>query len=112
MDFSNLEGLMGQAMQMQAQMQEAQDKLSTVIVEAEAGGGMVRVKANGAYQITNIEIDPTIIDKDDPGMLEDLLLTAINRALAKAKTEGEAFIQHETRGAMPDLSSLGGLLGK
>ena len=76
--------LMQQAQQMQEQMARAQDELASQTVEASAGGGLVTVKATGAGEIREIKIDPKAIDPDDPELLEDLVLAAVNEALRSA----------------------------
>ena len=78
--------LMQQAQQMQDQMAQAQDEAATEIVESSAGGGMVTVKANGAGEVLEIRIDPKAIDPDDPEMLEDMILAAVNEALRSAQS--------------------------
>ena len=77
--------MMRQVQEMQAQMAKAQDELANETVEASAGGGMVRVKATGAGDILEIKISPEAIDPDDPEMLEDLVLAAVNEALRNAQ---------------------------
>ena len=77
--------LLQQAQQMQAQMAQAQEELAKEIVEASAGGGLVTVKATGAGEIREIKIDPKAIDPDDPELLEDLVLAAVNEALRSAQ---------------------------
>ncbi len=57
----------------------------TQVVEASAGGGMVTVKANGAMEITEITIDPKAIDPDDPELLADMVLAAVNEAIRSAQ---------------------------
>ena len=78
MDFNKL---MEQVQQMQEQMQKAQEELANETVEATAGGGMVTVTATGGGEITEIKIDPKAIDPDDPELLEDIVLAAVNEAL-------------------------------
>jgi len=77
--------LLQQAQQMQEQMAKAQEQLAHETVEATAGGGLVTVKATGAGEITEIKIDPKAIDPDDPEMLEDVVLAAVNEALRAAQ---------------------------
>jgi DNA-binding YbaB/EbfC family protein len=89
--------LMQQAQQMQAQMAQAQEQLAHETVEASAGGGLVTVKATGTGEITEIKIDPKAIDPDDPEMLEDVVLAAVNEALRSAQNLAQ--------------SKLGGLAG-
>jgi DNA-binding YbaB/EbfC family protein len=75
--------LMKQAAEMQKQLAEAQEAAASEIVEGSAGG-MVSVKASGEGKLVEIKIDPKAIDPDDPEMLEDLVLAAVNNALENA----------------------------
>jgi DNA-binding YbaB/EbfC family protein len=91
--------LLQQAQQMQAQMAQAQEELAKETVEASAGGGMVTVKATGAGEITEITIDPKAIDPDDPELLQDLVLAAVNEALRSA----QALAQSKLGGSLGSL---------
>jgi len=96
--------MLKQAQQMQEELQKAQAEAANEVVEASAGGGMVTVKANGAGEIVSIEIDPKAIDPDDPELLADLVLAAVNEALRSAS----ALMQSKMSGLIPgDLGSLG-----
>jgi DNA-binding YbaB/EbfC family protein len=95
--------LMQQAQQMQAQMAQAQEEIANEVVEASAGGGMVTVKANGAGEILEIAIDPKAIDPDDPEMLSDLVLAAVNEALRS----GRNLMESKLSGMLPP--GMGGL---
>jgi len=77
--------MMKQAQQMQAKMVKMQEELSNKTVEATAGGGMIKVVANGKQQIVSIDIEKEVVDPDDIEMLQDLVLAAINDALAKSQ---------------------------
>lgn len=96
--------MMKQAQQMQEQMMQAQQEAANEVVEASAGGGMVTVKATGGGEITAIAIDPKAIDPDDPEMLADLVLAAVNEALRSAN----ALMESKVQGMMPP-GGLGGL---
>ena len=76
--------MMKQMQQMQAEMERLQTEAAAEIVEASAGGGMVTVKANGAREIVSVQVKPEAIDPSDPEMLEDLILAATNEALRSA----------------------------
>src|SRR5256885_14144676 len=76
--------LMQQVGEMQEQMQKAQDELAKETVQATAGGGMITVVADGTGEIKQIKIDPKAIDPDDPEMLEDMILAAVNEAIRSA----------------------------
>jgi nucleoid-associated protein EbfC len=91
--------LLQQAQQMQAQMARAQEELAQETVEASAGGGLVTVKATGAGEITEIRIDPKAIDPDDPELLEDTVLAAVNEALRAA----QALMQSKLGGSLGSL---------
>jgi nucleoid-associated protein EbfC len=78
----NMQALMKQAQQMQKQMESAQKELESKEVEGSAGGGMVTVVASGKKHLKSIKIDPEVLS-EDPDMLEDLLLAAVNQALQK-----------------------------
>ena len=82
--------LMRQAQEMQSQMARAQEQLANETVEASAGGGLVTVKATGTGTIQEIRIDPKAIDPDDPELLEDTVLAAVNEALRSAQALAES----------------------
>ncbi len=77
--------MMKQVQQMQAKMEEMQAELEKAEVEATAGGGMVRVVANGKHDILLITIDPEVVDKDDIEMLQDLIVAAVNQVHQKVQ---------------------------
>jgi len=82
--------MLEQVQQMQAQMQKAQDELKNETVQATAGGGMVTVTATGDGEISAIVIDPKAIDPTDPEMLADMIVAAVNEALRSAHSLLEA----------------------
>ena len=96
--------LMKQAQEMQAQMAQVQAEASKETAEASAGGGMVTVVATAAGEIKELRIDPKAIDPDDPEMLADLVLAASNEALRAAQAKVEA----KMKSMLP--SDLGSLL--
>jgi DNA-binding YbaB/EbfC family protein len=77
--------MMKQAQQLQAKMLKLQDELAGQTVEATAGGGMIKVTANGRQQIVAISIEKEVVDPDDVEMLQDLVLAAVNDALNKSQ---------------------------
>ena len=95
--------MLEQVQQMQEQMAKAQQELASETVEASAGGGMVTVKASGALEITEIKIAPEAIDPNDPEMLADMVLAAVNEALRSAQT----LMESKLGGAMGGLHGLG-----
>jgi nucleoid-associated protein EbfC len=95
--------MMQQVAKMQADMAKAQEELANETVEASAGGGMVTVKATGGGEVVSITIDPKAIDPDDPEMLSDLILAAVNEALRSAN----ALMESKMQGVLP--GGLGGI---
>ncbi len=81
----DLNALMKQAQQMQADMAEAQEKLKGETVDASAGGGVVKVKMSGDLRLLEIAIDPEAIDPDDAELLQDMVLAAVNEAIRAAQ---------------------------
>ncbi len=73
----NLRQLMKQAQQMQEKLQR---ELAELVVESSVGGGMVTVKMNGHKELLSVAIDPEVLDPDDVGMLQDLIVAAVNDA--------------------------------
>jgi len=68
--------MMKQAQQLQAKMLKLQEEMASKTVESTAGGGMVKVVANGKQQLVSIQIEKEVIDPDDVEMLQDLVLAA------------------------------------
>ncbi len=96
--------MLREAQRMQAELAKAQAEAAKEIVEASAGGGMVTVKANGAGEIVEIAIDPRAVDPDDPELLADMVLAAVNEALRSA----QGLMQSKMSGLIPgDLGGLG-----
>jgi hypothetical protein len=99
----DMNNLLQQAAQMQEQMEKAQQELANETVEATAGGGMVHVTASGTGEILEIKIDPKAIDPEDPELLEDMVLAAVNEASRSAKSLAEAKLGGLAGGALGGL---------
>lgn len=81
----NIQKMMKQMQQMQSRMAQTQDQLAAKTVEASVGGGRVVVTATGAQEITSIKISKDVVSPDDVEMLEDMILSGVQQALAKSK---------------------------
>jgi len=81
----NMQSMMKQMQKMQSQMLKAQEEVEQKTFEVTSGGGAVKVVISGKKEITDIIINPEVIDPDDPEMLQDLLLTAVNEAIRQAE---------------------------
>jgi DNA-binding YbaB/EbfC family protein len=101
----NMQQLLRQAQKMQQDMAEAQEQLKHEEVEASAGGGMVKVKVSGDLVVKAITIDADAIDPEDPELLQDMVLAAVNEGLRAAQE-----LQQNKLGGLAggmDLGSLG-----
>ncbi len=96
-----LQNLMKQAQELQKKLERVQEELGDMEVEATAGGGMVKVVANGKQDILSIQIDPEVINPEDKEMLEDLVLAAVNEALRKSRELAAEEMGKVTGGIMP-----------
>jgi hypothetical protein len=77
--------MMKQAQKLQARMLKMQEELAEKTVESAVGGGMIRVVANGRQQVVSIRIEKEVVNPEDVEMLQDLMLAAVNDALAKSQ---------------------------
>jgi nucleoid-associated protein EbfC len=103
----NMNQMMRQVQQMQADMAKAQAELQNEVVEASAGGGTVTVKITGGLELREIRIDPEAVDPEDVDLLQDLVLAAVNEAIRSAQELAEKRLG----GAMGGLGGLEGLGG-
>ena len=103
-----MNALMKQAQQMQDEMLQAQEKLKDEVVEASAGGGMVKVKMGGDLTLREITIDPEAIDPEEAEMLTDMVQAAINEGLRAAQELASSKMGGITGGLGGGLGALGG----
>ena len=80
----NMSELLKQAQRMQEQLMEARSAAEEQEVEGQAGGGVVKIRVTGGMDFLAVSIDPSAVDPEDVGMLEDLVLAAIHDAMTKA----------------------------
>lgn len=85
MNLGNMNKMMKQVQQMQAQMAKLQEELAERQVETTVGGGVIQVIASGKMEIISIKIKPEAVDPGDVEMLEDMVVAAVNEALRKAQ---------------------------
>ena len=104
----NMQQMMKQVQEMQAEMMKAQEQLKDLEVEASAGGGMVTVKVTGDLELREVRIDPQAVDPEDVEMLQDMVLAATNEALRSAQELAATKMQGAT-GGLGGAGGLGGL---
>ena len=103
----NMNKMLKQVQEMQAEMVKAQEEAQKQEVEASAGGGMVTVKVNGALEVLEIRIDPEAVDPDDVEMLQDMIQAATNEALRSAQEMVSSRMSQVTGGLESALGGLG-----
>jgi DNA-binding YbaB/EbfC family protein len=94
----DIQYLMRQAKKLEKAMADAKEKLGDVVVDAESGGGLVKVQMNGKCEVVRLEIDPKAVDPAEKAMLEDLVAAAVNAAAEKARAAADAHVTKATGG--------------
>lgn len=107
MDKPDLNALLAQAQQLQQDMLRVQEEAKAKIVEASSGGGMVTARMTGGLVLSSLKIDPQVVDAKDLGMLEDLIVAAVNQAVHKA----QEMMQEEMRKVAGGLAGQLGIPG-
>ncbi len=100
---ANLQGMMKQ---IEERLAQAQANLERITVSADAGGGMVRVTANGRQQITKIQIEKEVVNPEEVEMLEDLIAAAVNKALEDSTKMAKEEMAKATSGLLPNIPGL------
>jgi nucleoid-associated protein EbfC len=109
----NMNQLLKQVQQMQAEMAKAQEQLAQETVEASAGGGMVKVTMSGDLKLKEISISPEAIDPEEPELLQDMVTAAVNEALRSAQELASTRLGGAAGlgGGLPGMGGLPGLGG-
>lgn len=112
----DVQALMAQAAEMQAAMADTQAALAEQTFEGSAGGGMVTAVVTGSGDLVSVSISPDVLDPDDPELVGDLVVAAVNQANAAMREAAASAMGLPALDDLPDLGSmgldgLGGLLG-
>jgi hypothetical protein len=106
MAMPNMQGMMKQVQKLQEKMEQVQAELERKTVSADAGGGMVRVTVNGRQQLVSIKVEKEVVNPGDVEMLEDLIVSAVNRGLEESQKMAQDEMQKVTAGALPKIPGL------
>lgn len=98
--------MMGKVKEVQAKMKEAQERLEFIEETGEAGAGMVKATVNGKKKVISIDIDESLLTKEDREMVQDLTVAAINNALEKAEISAKEEIKNSTDGLLPNIPGM------
>ena len=102
----DMNSMMGKIQEAQQKLKEAQDQLSTITAEGEAGAGMVKATVTGKKQVVKIEIDESLLTPNDKGMIQDLTVAAVNKALENIEPKIKAAMQDATNGVIPNIPGM------
>lgn len=94
----NMQGLMKQAQMMQQKMKQTQERLAIQEREGTSGGGLVKITLNGKNEMKKISISPELINKDEPDVLEDMVMAAYNDAHRQIDSMQEEGMKEATGG--------------
>ena len=94
----DMAGMMKKAQEMQSKMGEMQEELHNIMVVGEAGAGLVKATASAKGDLKSLDIDPSIFNKDEKEVVEDLILAAIKDAQSKASERAQAEMSKLTEG--------------
>lgn len=103
MDMTNMFGKMRE---MQSKLKEVQENLDHITAEGESGGGMVKATVNGRKKIISVTIEESLMTPQDKEMVQDLVVAAINNAIANVELKSNEEIKKTTEGMMPNIPGL------
>lgn len=101
--FGDLSGMMGKLKEAQQKIEETKTRLNTVLIDAEAGNGLVKVTVTANRQVKNISISEELTEKEE---IEDYLVLALNTALDKANSVNEAELAAAAKDGMPNIPGM------
>jgi len=102
----NMQEMLGKVQELQQRVNETQQKLLELESTAEVGGGMVRVTINGKQEIRKISIEKSVVSPDDIELLEDLILSAVNKAIDQSQKMAREEMSKVTSGMLPNIPGL------
>ena len=98
--------MMGKLGEVKTRIAEAQASIARLEVEGEAGAGMVKARMNGSRRLIGLEIDPSLLNQQDAGMLNDLIIAAVNDAGKRVDELSKEEMKKQTEGLLPNIPGL------
>ncbi|MBS1951192.1 MAG: Nucleoid-associated protein YaaK [Cytophagales bacterium] len=98
--------MMGKMKEVQARLKEAQDKLEHLRVTGESGAALVKATVNGKKQVISVDIDPSLLKAEDKGIVQDLVVAAINKAIEEAESQAKEQLKKSTEGLLPNIPGM------
>jgi hypothetical protein len=102
----NIQDMMAKMQELQSRMGDVQTKLRELETTAEVGGGMVSVTINGKQEVKRIKLEKSIVTPDDIELLEDLILSAVNKAIDQSQKMAQEEMGKATSGMIPNIPGL------
>ncbi len=99
----NMSKMLKQAQEMQKRMESVQNELGDIVIDADSGGGMVSVKINGNLELKELSIQDEVFDEDRE-MIEDLVISAVNKGIAIAQAKSKEKMDSVTGGMLSGLN--------
>ena len=99
----NMAKMLKQAQDMQKRIESVQAELSDTVIDVDSGGGMVRIKINGKLELLELNIDSEVL-KEDKEIIEDLIISAVNKGISKAQSESQNMMNSVTGGMLSGLN--------
>jgi DNA-binding YbaB/EbfC family protein len=105
--------MMGKMKEVQTRLKEAQDNLVNIKAHGESGAGLVKATVNGKHQLILLDIDASLLKADDKGIVQDLVIAAVNKASEEAAVLAKESLRKSTEGLLPNIPGmdLSGLMG-
>lgn len=102
----DITGMFGKLKDMQAKLKEVQENLDKITAEGEAGAGMVKAIVNGRKKVISVEIDESLLNKEEKIMVQDLVVAAVNIAIQNVEEKANEEVKKTTQGMMPNIPGL------
>ncbi|MFZ1729514.1 MAG: YbaB/EbfC family nucleoid-associated protein [Bacteroidota bacterium] len=102
----NIQDMMAKVQELQSRMGDVQAKLRALETTAEVGGGMVTVTINGKQEVKKIKLEKSVVTPDDIELLEDLILSAVNKAIDQSQKMAQEEMGKATSGMIPNIPGL------